>query len=199
MMQPVFDFSDFPRLSAARVLLCPLEPEHAADVFAFRSDPEVQLYNSSPHGALGETLALIEEEREAYHRRQALTWALVLKSSARVVGLVSVFEWDRRHRHANLGYELARAHWGQGLAREALLAVLRFGFEHMALHRFEIRTSLANARSLRLAERLGFWREGTLRERILEDDGAFYDCAVFGLLREAWERSALDAPLDGPA
>ena len=56
----------------------------------------------------------------------------------------------------------------------------------MALNRMEIWTSTANVRSLRLAERLGFVRDGTLRSRTLEDDGKFYDGAVFGLLRGDW-------------
>ena len=66
-----------------------------------------------------------------------------------------------------------------------------FGFEQMALNRIEIWTSVANLRSLRLAERLGFTRDGSLRRRILEDDGHFYDCAVYGLLRDDWSRTRL--------
>lgn len=72
---------------------------------------------------------------------------------------------------------------------EAMRAVIGFGFENMALNRLEIWTSSANVRSLRLAERLGFTREGTLRKRILEDDGMFHDGTLWGLLRS--EREAL--------
>lgn len=58
----------------------------------------------------------------------------------------------------------------------------------MALNRIEIWTSAANRRSLRLAERLGFKRDGTLRKRILEDDGQYHDCAGYGVLRDEWSR-----------
>jgi len=68
----------------------------------------------------------------------------------------------------------------------------------MLLKRLEIWTSTANTRSLSLAERLGFRRDGTLRKRILEDDAQFYDCAVFGLLRGEWAVSERIAPPTDP-
>lgn len=185
-MKPIFDFGDFPALRAARVDLCEYDEKDAADIFIFRSDPEVQLYNSEPHRTLDETLEFIREERELYRRRQEVIWAVKLREAPRVIGSVSVQHWNRYHRRAEIGYDLARDCWGKGLAQEAIREVVRFGFEQMALSRLEIWTSTANTRSLRLAERLGFTRDGTLRKRILEDDGQFHDCAVFGLLRSEW-------------
>jgi RimJ/RimL family protein N-acetyltransferase len=88
---------------------------------------------------------------------------------------------------------LARDQWGNGLAQEAVRRVLAFAFKEMDLNRVEIWTSAANDRSLKLASRLGFSLDGTLRRRILEDDRQFYDCSVFGLLRDEWEKSGLGA------
>jgi [ribosomal protein S5]-alanine N-acetyltransferase len=187
-MQPSFDFGEFPVLTAERVELCEYDATFAADIFVFRADPEVQLYNSVPHETLDDTLRFIAEERQAYRLKKECIWALRLRDSRRVVGSVSIFDWDRYHRRAQIGYDLAKDCWGLGLAQEALREVLRFGFERMALHRIEIWTSTANARSLRLAERLGFTREATLRKRILEDDGLFHDAALFGLLESEWPK-----------
>jgi RimJ/RimL family protein N-acetyltransferase len=61
---------------------------------------------------------------------------------------------------------------------EALVGLLA----EMRLHRIEARTIADNHRSVRLLERLGFQREGTLREYSWEDDLAFHDSAVYGLL-----------------
>ena len=52
----------------------------------------------------------------------------------------------------------------------------------MQLHRIQAHTIADNHRSVRLLERLGFRREGTLREYSLEDDLTFHDSAVYGLL-----------------
>jgi ribosomal-protein-alanine N-acetyltransferase len=185
-MEPSFDFGQFPLLASERLELCAFDPKYVDDIFVIRGDPEVQLYNSEPHQTRDDTLRFIQEQLEKYERRQEITWGLQLRVSGRVVGGVSMFDWDRYHRRASIGYDLARDCWGRGLAQEAIREVLRFGFERMALHRIEIWTSEANLRSQRLAERIGFTRDGTLRERILEDDGQFYGCAIFGLLHSDW-------------
>ncbi len=183
-----FDFAVFPRLRAARLDLVELDARFVEDVFAWRSDPVVQLYNSEPHRALEETQQFIAEQRQKYVSRQEITWGLCDRELGRVVGSVSVFGWDKYHRRAQLGYDLAKGHWGKGFAQEAIRSVLPFAFEELELNRVEIWTSAANERSLTLAQRLGFTLEGKLRKRILEDDGQLYDCAVFGLLRDEWAR-----------
>src|SRR5947207_6554141 len=165
---PLFDFGEFPILMTPRLSLCEYSAEHLDDIFAVRSDPVVQLYNSAPHQTRAETLKFIDEERENYRLKKEVIWAVRLRESGRVIGSVSVFDWDRYHRRAAMGYDLARDCWGQGYAREAIGGVLRFAFESMRLNHMEIWTSAANARSLKLAERLGFTREGSLRNRIFE-------------------------------
>jgi [ribosomal protein S5]-alanine N-acetyltransferase len=181
-----FDFGDFPVLESSRTVLCEYQLGFVEDIFAVRGDAEVQLYNSAPHQSLDETRAFVEEQRAKYRAKTEIIWAIQLRESGRVVGSVSLFDWERYHRRAAIGYDMARDCWGQGLATEAIREVLRFGFEALALNRIEIWTAAENVRSVRLAERLGFERDGTLKRRILEDDGAFHDCAVFGLLRGAW-------------
>jgi ribosomal-protein-alanine N-acetyltransferase len=182
----VFSFGSFPQLQTTRLELVEFEPDLAEDIFAVRSDPVVQLYNSVPHQTLEETRRFIAEQRLKYRQQVEIIWGIRPRALNRVVGSVSIFGWDRYHRRAQLGYDLAKESWDQGLASEAIRAVLRFAFLDMDLNRVEIWTSGANQRSLRLARRLGFELEGTLRRRILEDDRAFHDCAVFGLMRDEW-------------
>src|SRR5690606_20120061 len=93
---------------------------------------------------------------------------------------------DRQTRRAEVGFMLGRAHWGRGFAQEAVRAVLRFAFDRMDLHRVEADTHPDNAASLRLLERLGFRREGHLRERWFTF-GAWSDSVLLGLLRSEFE------------
>jgi ribosomal-protein-alanine N-acetyltransferase len=182
----IFDFGAFPTLSSARLELVEFDAKFADDIFAVRGDPIVQLYNSAPHETRDDTLRFIAEQREKYACRREITWGLLLRETSRVVGCVTLFDWDSYHRRAQIGYDLAKEQWGNGLAQEAIRKVLAFAFVEMPLNRVEIWTSAANERSLKLASRLGFTLDGTLRRRILEDDRKLYDCAVFGLLREEW-------------
>jgi ribosomal-protein-alanine N-acetyltransferase len=190
---PRFDFGEFPVLMAERISLCEHTSDDVDDIFLIRSDAEVQRYNSVPDQTVAHTLKCIAEAQEKYRSKTEITWSVRLHSSRRVIGGVSVFDWKRYHRRAKVGYDLARDCWGKGYAQEAIRAVLRFAFESMQLNRMEIWTSTANARSLKLAARLGFTREGSLRRRILEDDGQFHDGAVFGLLHDEWSAGQGDA------
>jgi ribosomal-protein-alanine N-acetyltransferase len=72
---------------------------------------------------------------------------------------------DGSQRRAELGYILGREHWGRGFAGEAQRRAIDFAFEDLGLHRLEADTHPDNAASLRSLERLGFRREGLLRER----------------------------------
>jgi ribosomal-protein-alanine N-acetyltransferase len=95
---------------------------------------------------------------------------------------VSLFNFSRLHRRAEIGYELARAWWGQGLGAEAVREVAQFAFDCLQLHRIEAATIADNPRSVAMLERIGFQREGTRRGYSMEDDGVFHDGAIYGLL-----------------
>jgi ribosomal-protein-alanine N-acetyltransferase len=183
---PPFAFEAFPVLTTARLVLRDLRPEDAPDVFRFRSDAEEQYFNSEPLRAPAEALALIEELRADYAARRGIQWAVTLAGEGRVVGLMGFNAWERGHRRADLGYDLARPLWGRGYGREAVAAIVRFGFERMALNRIEAFTIADNVRSVRLLERLGFRREGLRRELTLEADGRFHDGTIYGLLRREY-------------
>ncbi|ODT98470.1 MAG: hypothetical protein ABS81_27830 [Pseudonocardia sp. SCN 72-86] len=172
----------FPVLRTARTVLRELTHADADALFAFRSDPEEQRHNDSPLTEPGQALELVDRLAREYRERSVVRWGLEFGGT--VVGLLGFNSWDAHHDRADVGYDLSRRLWGQGLAAEAMAAVLDFGFDRMALQRIEIWTESANTRSVRMAERLGFVREGTLRGYVRADDGETrHDVDVFGLLR----------------
>jgi ribosomal-protein-alanine N-acetyltransferase len=122
-------------------------------------------------------IELLRAESASDARRH---WAITADDE--VIGLIGLHTWEHHHRRAELGYDMAVSRWGQGIAGEAARAVIDYGFTTMRLHRIEAHTIADNHRSVRLLERLGFQREGTLREYSWEDDLAFHDSAVYGLL-----------------
>jgi [ribosomal protein S5]-alanine N-acetyltransferase len=181
-----FDFSTFPTLTTKRLALREVEPSDAADMFVWRSDPEVQKYNSEPMQEVAEAAALIEQLRGEYASYEAIYWVVTLRDEGRPIGLFGFVSWQRYHRRANIGYDLRRDHWGRGIATEALHAMLDFGFEQMRLNRVEAETIADNHGSVRLLQRLGFQREGLRRSFSFEEDGTFHDGAIYGLLRQEY-------------
>jgi len=189
----------FPVLHTARTVLREITTADAADLFAFRSDVEEQRHNDPALTEPGQAVELVERLAREYRESAVVRWGLTLRDQDgdgnRVVGLLGFNSWDADNARADIGYDLSRRLWGRGLAAEAVDATLRFGFDQMALNRIEVRTEAANVRSVRLLDRLGFVREGTLREQVRGDDGTFLDVAVYGLLRG--ERSHRSWPAVG--
>lgn len=180
----VFDFSFFPVLNTERLILRELQPEDDEAVFAIRSDYEVTRLNiGSAYTQIDQARQLIESIAGQYRRENELRWAITLKGGDdRVIGMCGYNYWARRDFRASIGYDLARAFWGQGIMTEAVSAIIHFGFEHMALNRIEADASIQNIGSIRVLEKLGFQREGIEREQYFED-GTFHDLLLFALLR----------------
>ncbi len=84
-----------------------------------------------------------------------------------------------------MGYCLDDGAWGHGYATEAVGAVLGWAFETLDLNRVQAETDTRNQASARVLTKVGFAREGTLREDCVVD-GEVSDSWVFGLLRREW-------------
>ncbi|HJR74669.1 MAG TPA: GNAT family N-acetyltransferase [Luteimonas sp.] len=177
----------FPQLRGPRVRLRGPRPEDADAVFALFSDPAVMRYWSRPPMTVrDEAMALISEIQEAFAERDKLNWVVVDKQDA-AIGTCTLFNFDARHRYAELGYALRSDLWGRGLAREAASAALDWAFRSLRLHRVEASIDPRNDASRRILERLGFDSEGVLRERYFIGDTAT-DSEIFGLLAEDWAK-----------
>jgi RimJ/RimL family protein N-acetyltransferase len=173
-------------LASDRLFLRVLDPRDAADLLAIFGDPEVVRYWSQPPWT-GErdALGMIERDRLAFAEGSALRLGIVLRSCDRVVGTLALFNLSRSNRRAEIGYALARAQWGQGLMHEALTLLVDWAFETLLLHRLEADIDPANQASARSLRRLGFQREGLLRERWIVD-GQVSDTEFYGLLAAEW-------------
>ena len=84
-----------------------------------------------------------------------------------------------------IGYCYAELAWGQGYATEAGRALVDWSFENMNLHRMHSEADTRNLGSDRVLQKLGFQREGTLRENCIVN-GVISDSWVYGLLRREW-------------
>jgi RimJ/RimL family protein N-acetyltransferase len=98
---------------------------------------------------------------------------------------VSLHRFVDASRRCEMGYALARAHWGGGYVSEALRALLNFGFTALDLNRIEADVDPRNGASARVLEKLGFQKEGFMPERwIVQGEPA--DTVYYGLLRRHW-------------
>jgi len=115
----------------------------------------------------------------------AVQFVILSRDDASVVGACLLFNFNEGSARAELGYVLGQAHWGRGLAREAIGALVGVAFGPMGVRRLEAEVSPLNQPSVRLLQSLGFTREGLLRQRWV-GKGAAYDVELHGLLSAEW-------------
>ncbi|MDQ6933535.1 MAG: GNAT family N-acetyltransferase [Candidatus Eremiobacteraeota bacterium] len=84
---------------------------------------------------------------------------------------------------AEWGYWLGRRYWGRGIGTSAARVFVEYIFEHSDLERLQAHVSAPNVASMRVLEKCGHMREGTLRRAVYKA-GIYYDLAVFGLTRD---------------
>jgi len=175
----------FPRLHGRRVDLRGPTPGDIDDLFALFSDPRVMRYWSrAPMRESDEAETLIGEILDAFSKRDLINWVIVGHDD-RAIGTCTLFRFDPRHRHAEVGYALRSDHWGRGLASEAVSIAIDWALRTLDLQRIEADIDPCNDASRRVLERLGFHREGLLRERFFVGDLA-NDSELFGLLASEW-------------
>ena len=102
-----------------------------------------------------------------------------------VIGTVTLASLDGVNKRAEIGFMLDRALWRRGYMSEALRALLDYAFGTLGLERMEADVDPRNEASLGLLERLGFVREGYLRER-WRVGGGVQDTVMLGLLKREW-------------
>jgi ribosomal-protein-alanine N-acetyltransferase len=183
----LFDFVTFPRIETPRLILRELVAQDAEAIFHIRGDYEVTKYNTGPaYKRIEQAADLIAAIAHAYQEKAELRWGITLKGDDTVIGMCGFNYWIRQDARSSVGYDLARAYWGQGIMTEAIRAIVAFGFEHMGLNRIEADADARNPTSGRVLEKVGFRREGIQREQFYEN-GSFNDLMLFALLRRDYE------------
>lgn len=135
--------------------------------------------------------AMLESTRRMRGRfdlGEAFTFVLVEPKSARIVGGAALGPVPA-DASASIGYWLAESATGQGYATEAVSALVRVAFEVENLELVEIHTASDNERSAKVARRVGFQHDGTLRARLRSEDGRRSDRAVFSILKPEYPRT----------
>lgn len=191
-----FENNILPDIETERLILRQRTLADAEDIFAYAKLAEVSYPAGFP------PVATLEDEiaylRDIYPKNLAEKkipsgYGITLKGQDRVIGSI-----DFNNRHADgvmeMGYLLHPDYWGQGIMAEAARALIEVGFDLLQLHKIEIGCYGYNQGSRRIAEKMGFTLEATIRDR-QDVQGQRCDDLRYGLLKSEWERQKSDVSI----
>ena len=178
---------DTPTLTTDRLQLRPVTMEDIEFIYTLFAASETNLYSTF------DDLKTIEEAKDMYETYLKpgfpthFRLLIELKDSKTPIGTIGLYLYSEKNKRAELGYDLAREHWGNGYMTEAVSEVIRYGFIELGLNRIEATVDTRNTNSYRLLERVGFKREGLLRQRH-HYGSSYQDELFYGLLKTDWEK-----------
>ena len=165
----------------------------SAALLALGSDPQVtRFFSWGPYTSVDQPeryIAGLEGERQ---RGERLDLLIVDRGEGQPIGVTGLTEFSQRDRRAVVGTWLGRARWGTGANRESKALIAHLAFAVLRLERLGAYADLDNPRSQTALERIGFAREGVLRNWHRHGERV-HDVVVYSWLLEEWRRSPLAA------
>jgi RimJ/RimL family protein N-acetyltransferase len=187
-----------PTLLTERLRLRPFTSADEGALFALHTNAHVLRYwDAPPWTARERATRFVEASTRLAEDGTGVRLAIDRLADDVFLGWCSLSRWNPDFCSAAMGYCLNDTAWGLGYATEAARAVLEWAFDALPLNRVQAETDTRNVASARVLEKLGFVREGTLREDCIVN-GDVSDSWVYGLLKREWTPSAKPVFVDRP-
>jgi UDP-4-amino-4,6-dideoxy-N-acetyl-beta-L-altrosamine N-acetyltransferase len=174
-----------PFLIGSTTYLRPLEREDAAIILPWVNDPEV-----TRHLLLHRPINLRAEEDyidRLYQSEQDVYLGIAIRKDDRLIGGCALHRIDAKNRSTSFGIFLGdKDSWGRGHGTEATRLLVGYAFETLNLNRVWLHVFEDNAGAIRCYEKVGFQREGLLRQDYFRA-GRYWNTVVMGILREEWQ------------
>jgi ribosomal-protein-serine acetyltransferase len=135
------------------------------------------------------TLEFIRSTRKQLADNQGFQVPIV--EDGQIVGVLGFHRIDWENRCTSIGYWIAESSQRRGTITQAVRAVIEHAFRSWKLNRVEIQAGVDNARSRAIAARLGFEKEGVLRQAERVED-RYVDHVVYAMLAADWDMRSSD-------
>lgn len=178
-------FAPFPEIHTSRLHLRRLRVDDADEIFFLRTDKEVQRYIDRPKPqSIDEAIKYINDMNTVIDNNESILWGISLNTNSELVGYICLFHVEIENCRCEVGYLLHPALHRKGLMKEALTAVLDYGFDTMKLHSIIANINPGNTASIALLKNVGFIQEGYFKENFFYN-GKFLDTAIFTMFNPA--------------
>ena len=172
----------FPELKTERLNLIEIKQPYLNDYYKLFCDERVsKFYNIIPFKEKVEAQKYLDWFKNQFKEKLGIRWGIVIKEQKHIIGTLGFNNFQKNHR-ANIGYDLQFEFWNKGIITEALREVISFGFNKLEINRIEAEVMQGNIASEKVLSKLGFTKEGILRNWMYWND-EYYDMTMFSLLR----------------
>ncbi|POR21517.1 alanine acetyltransferase [Flavobacterium columnare] len=182
-----FTFIPFQNLESERLILRKMNHNDVEEVFALRSNPKNMEYIPRPLLKDKEdAIQLIDTINTKIDQNEGINWAITEKPNDKLIGFLGYYRIQKENYRSEIGYMILPEYAGRGIITEASKLVLEYGFNQMGLHSVEAVIDPKNGASARVLEKLGFSKEGHLRENEYFE-GKFWDSVIYSILKSEFK------------
>ncbi len=155
--------------------------KHIPLYYSWRNDPEVAQYDQS-----GFIRPMSFEEVEEWCQRMVEGLTFIAYDGEVPLGTCAFMNLDERNRHAELAIVIGnKDYWGKGFGTEIMKQLLDCGFYGLNLNRLYLHVFSTNKRAIALYEKMGFIKEGEMREMLFQN-GEAVNLIAYGMLKDEY-------------
>ena len=175
-----------PFLTGTKVYLRPLEREDAPRLVPWINDAEVTRTLEVFYRPMNLQTEL-EFIENIYKSEHDVVLGIAVKQTDALIGATGLHRLDGKNRRASFGIFIGeKAEWGKGYGTEVTTLMTGYAFETLNLNRVWLHVYEYNERGIWAYEKVGFKREGVLRQDRYHE-GRYWDTITMAILREEWE------------
>lgn len=177
-------FEIFPILETNRFILRQVKDGDCGDIYDIYSEKEAVKYQqTNPMTTIEQAKKSVEAFLRGFNEKRFIRWCITEKEADKVLGLITLNNFDRNNSSATIGYMLNKRYWRKNIMSEVGEKVINYGFKTLNLHRIEASIHPDNIASIKLCSKLGFLEEGLRKESAynIATDG-YEDRLIFGIV-----------------
>ena len=169
------NFALFPVLTTESLTLRQPTTDDQRDIFALRSDPEINKYlGRQPSKTIEDAINFINKVNDNTERNNSIYWVITFTKTEEFVGTICLFDFSKEKNSCEIGYELMTKFQGQGIMKEATKKIIDYAFQTMHFQKIVACTHNDNQNSTKLLEKFDF-------KKSVEADNENPDLNIFTL------------------
>ena len=183
-----FSFTKLPIIETERLILRKATEQDSDDILElYANENVVEHMPLDPFTSIEDAKGEISWYEKIFLEQTGLRWVIEEKVNKKVIGTCGYLNYEVEHNRIEIGYDLSPESWGKGIMTETLKAVIHFAFSELNVNKIEAQITSENDASLHLVSKLGFHRDGVLREHEFEK-GRYIDLVIYSLLKSEYTK-----------